>query len=309
MGTTDLSATLMTTLGREGYQGKLVSAEHLYDLKDDIQGHHRQGLFDEEFLTEALSGFDFNSLEGLPGAKSLIIVAAPQPQVRVTFKPAGKKLPCIIPPTYSYATDRKIESLLRLQLEPAGYQVKKAILPWKLLAVRSGLAQYGKNNITYIAGLGSFYRLVAFISDFPCAADCWGEPQILSDCSECEACTKACPSGAIGSDRFLLHAERCITFHNERPVAFPTWLNPFWHHCLVGCLVCQKVCPANKPFRKAVVEGPVFSETETTAVLQGNSRDLFPPGAVQKLEGLDMIEYANVLGRNLAVLINKTKKI
>jgi hypothetical protein len=49
----------------------------------------------------------------------------------------------------------------------------------------------------------------------------------------------------------------------------------------------------------------VFSETETAAVLQGNSREMFPPGAVQKLEGLDMIEYANVLGRNLAVLEKK----
>lgn len=305
MGTTELSANLINALGQEGYQAKLVAAEHLYDLKNDIDAHHRQGLFDEEFFTEELSGFNFNSLKSFPGAKSLIIAAAPQPQVRVTFKTAGKDVPCIIPPTYSYATDRNIENLLRLQLEPAGYQAKKAVLPWKLLAVRSGLAQYGRNNITYIAGLGSFYRLVAFVSDFPCAEDSWGEPRILSDCSNCEACTKACPSGAIGSDRFLLHAERCITFHNERQAEFPTWLNPSWHHCLVGCMVCQKVCPANKNFRKAVVEGPVFSETETTAILQGNSRDLFPPGAVQKLEGLDIIGYANVLGRNLDVLEKK----
>jgi epoxyqueuosine reductase len=308
MGTTDLSANLMKAIGQEGYQGKLVSAERLYDLKNDIDAPHRQGLFDEEFFTEELSKFDFNSLESLPEAKSLIVVAAPQPQVRVTFKTAAKDMPCIIPPTYSYATDRKIETLLRWQLEPAGYQVKKAVLPWKLLAVHSGLAQYGKNNITYIAGLGSFYRLVAFVSDFLCAEDSWGEPQILSDCSECEACTKACPSGAIGSDRFLLHAERCITFHNERQGEFPRWLSPAWHNCLVGCMVCQKVCPANKPFRKEVVESTVFSETETAAVLQGNSRNLFPPGAVQKLEGLDMIEYANVLGRNLDALIKKQGK-
>jgi epoxyqueuosine reductase len=305
METADLSANLISALEQEGYQGKLVFAEHLYDLQSDIDAHHRQGLFDEEFFTEELSGFDFNSLESLPGAKSLIIAAAPQPQVRVTFNTAGKELPCIIPPTYSYETDRKIENLIRLQLEPAGYQVRKADLPWKLLAVRSGLAQYGRNNITYIAGLGSFYRLVAFASDLPCTEDSWGEPQILSDCSECEVCAKACPGGAIGSDRFLLHAERCITFHNERQAEFPTWLSPSWHHCLVGCMVCQKVCPVNKPFRKAAVEGPVFSEMETTAILQGNSRDLFPPGAVQKLEGLDIIGYEKVLGRNLAALVRK----
>jgi epoxyqueuosine reductase len=305
MGNDNLSANLMNALELEGYQAKLISVGHLQDLKNEINSFYQQGLFDQEFFAEELSGFDFTASESLTGAKSLILVAAPQPQVRVTFKPAGKDLPCIIPPTYSYATDRKIEALLGLQLEPAGYQVKKAVVPWKLLAVRSGLAQYGKNNITYIEGLGSFYRLVAFVSDLPCTEGSWGELQTLKDCGECDACTKACPSGAIGSDRFLLHAERCITFHNERQGAFPAWLNSSWHHCLVGCMVCQKVCPANKNFRKMAVEGPVFSETETTAILQGNSSDLLPQGVVQKLEELDLFGYTKVLGRNLEVLVKK----
>ena len=305
MGTADLSANLLDAIEQEGCQGKIVSAEHIYDLKSEITSLYQQGLFDEEFFAEELRGFDFATSASLPGAKSLIIVAAPQAPVRVTFKPDGKELACIVPPTYSYATDRQIEDLLRLQLEPAGYQVKKAVIPWKLLAVRSGLARYGKNNITYVEGLGSFYRLVAFISDLPCREDSWGELQTLKDCSECDACAKACPGGAIGADRFLLHAERCLTFHNERQADFPAWLNPAWHHCLVGCMVCQKVCPANQNFRKLAVEGPVFSETETAAILRGTSRDEFPQGAVQKLEALDIIGYAEVLGRNLDVLVKK----
>ncbi len=305
MTTTDLAATLVKLLEQEGCKGKIVSIEHLQELKNDIDALYRQGLFDEAFFAEELSGFDFTGSQNLPRAKSLIIAAAPQPQVRVIFKTAGKEVPCIIPPTYSYATDRKLEELLRLHLKPAGYRLKKAVVPWKLLAVRSGLAQYGKNNITYVAGLGSFYRLVAFVSDVPCAQDSWVQPQTLNDCSQCDACTRACPSAAIDSDRFLLHGERCITFHNERPGAFPAWLHASWHNCLVGCLVCQKVCPANKKLRKMVVEGAMFSESETAAILQGNSRELFPPGAVQKLERLDMIEYDGVLGRNLDVLIRK----
>jgi len=63
-------------------------------------------------------------------------------------------------------------------------------------------------------------------------------------------------------------------------------------------MVCQKVCPANKNFRKLAVEGPVFSETETSAILQGDSSDLFPHGAVQKMGALDLNDYAEVLGRN-----------
>jgi epoxyqueuosine reductase len=237
MEATNLATKLISALEQNGYRGKIVSVEHLGNLKNDIDTLHRQGLFDAEFVAEELSGFDFTLPDGIPRAKSLIIAAAPQPQVRVTFTLEDKELPCIIPPTYRYATDRKIENLLRTHLEPADFHVQMTMIPRKLLAVRSGLAQYGKNNITYIEGLGSFFRLVTFVSDLPCPEDGWQELGFLNDCTSCDICTKACPGGAIGADRFLLHAERCLTFHNERPPEFPAWLNPSWHHCLVGCKV------------------------------------------------------------------------
>ena len=305
MKDTELSANLLNAIEQDGCQAKIVSVEHLRDLQADINTLHQQGYFDEEFFAEELNGFDFAVADRLPGAKSLVIAAAPQPQVRVTFVAEGQELPYILPPTYSYATDRKMAELIRLQLEPAGYHFKKASIPWKLLAVRSGLARYGKNNITYIAGMGSFYRLVAFVTDLPCAEDSWGELNILKDCTNCDACARACPGGAIGAGRFLLHAERCITFHNERQGQFPAWINPAWHHCLVGCMVCQKVCPVDKDFRQWVVDGPVFTEVETTAVLQGNSSDHWPQSAIEKIEGLDLSGYTKVLGRNLEALVKK----
>ena len=252
----ELSANLLSAIEQEGYRAKMVSVDHLADLEKDINTFHQQGYFDEEFFAEELSGFEFKIPENGFSAKSLIITAAPQPQVRVTFTLEAEDLACIIPPTYSYATDRKIEELLRLNLEPAGYQFRKSRIPWKLLAVRSGLAQYGKNNITYIPGLGSFYRLVAFITDLPCTEDSWGEVHILNDCINCDACAKACPGGAIGFGRFLLHAERCITFHNERRAKLPAWINPSWHHCLVGCMICQKVCPVDRNFRQWLLKDP-----------------------------------------------------
>ena len=305
MGTADLSTSIINALEQQGYQGKIVSAAHLYDLKNDIDTLHRQGLFDEEFFTEELSGFDFAIPDSVPPAKSFIIAAAPQPQVRVTFTLEDKELPCIVPPTYSWATDRKIEKLLRMQLEPAGFHIQIPSIPRKLLAVRSGLARYGKNNITYIKGLGSFYRLAAFVSDLPCPEDCWEDLTLLNECTNCDACTKACPGGAIGAGRFLLHAERCITFQNERQGEFPAWLNPSWHHCLVGCMVCQKVCPVDKSFRKGIVDGPTFSAQETDFIMQNESQDKLPRETAQKLDQLDMMEYIGVLRRNLQALESK----
>ena len=35
----------------------------------------------------------------------------------------------------------------------------------KLAAVRSGLAQYGRNNICYVEGMGSFFSFHAYLTD------------------------------------------------------------------------------------------------------------------------------------------------
>lgn len=87
MGTSELSANLLNAIKKEGCRGKIVSVEHLQDLNRDINTLHQQDLFDEEFFAEELNGFDFSASERFPEAKSLFIVAAPQPSVRVTFKP------------------------------------------------------------------------------------------------------------------------------------------------------------------------------------------------------------------------------
>jgi epoxyqueuosine reductase len=297
-----MKITLYDELAKDGYQCKMISSDHIHDLQSEIESQYRQGLFDEEFYTEELTDFDFKIADSFAGSTSLIIVAAPQPQVRVTFNWQGESHRAIIPPTYSYATDRIIQKLLERQLNPAGFQVKKANLPWKLLAVRSGLAQYGKNNITYVAGMGSYHRLVAFVSDFPEIEDHWHEPQVLERCENCKACMNVCPTGAITPDRFLLNGSRCLTFHNERKEEFPPWISPSWHNCLVGCLYCQKACPVNKDVVKSVKEGPVFSEKETAFILQGQPQNKDSQSARQKLESLDMAGYLPVLGRNLKVL-------
>jgi epoxyqueuosine reductase len=184
--------------------------------------------------------------------------------------------------------------------------VAKAILPKKLLAVRSGLAAYGKNNITYVPEMGSFHGLVAAYSDLPAPEDNWRPAQMLEACQKCSACLRHCPTDAITSDRFLLHAERCITYHNEKPseVPFPAWMDPFWHNCLVGCLHCQRVCPQNREMWQWVQDGAEFSQEETALLLEGIPFDQLPPAVADKLERLEMDSYAQVLSRNLNALLS-----
>ena len=300
-----LNSVLLDRTGKQGFQVKIVSIEHVGDLETEIMTRYRKGLLDPELYDAYLESFDFACHQKLKDARSLITVTVPQPQVKVTFIRENKSYPVVIPPTYYFAIDNDVAGLLKADLEPQGYQLQKVRVPDKLLAVRSGLAQYGKNNITYVKGMGSFQRPVVFISDYPCEEDSWGEPTVMAQCENCSACMKACPTDAIVSNRFQLHAERCLTFHNERTAAFPQWLSPSWHNCLVGCMICQKVCPANKDVLKWTESGATFEHEETALILDSVSHDQLPRETLAKLKKLDITEYYDVLGRNLKVLIAK----
>jgi len=298
-----LTAELYARLGERGYQCRIVSVQHLDDLKKEIESQNTQGLFDQGFYRQRLISFSYGPPENLRDARSLIVAAVPQPQIQVIFNWNGKSYPLIIPPTYLHYPNKMVEGLLTEILRPKGYQLASSVLPVKLLSARSGLCFYGKNNICYVPGMGSFHRLMAFYSDLPCEQDLWRESIMLEDCENCSACLNSCPTAAIDSNRFLLRAERCLTFLNEGSDDFPKWINPTWHNCLVGCLHCQRACPQNRDLLEWIVPGAEFSPDETASLLDGTPLEELPAETSKKLEQLDMIEYFDILPRNLRVLL------
>ena len=312
METKSITKELLLWLEEHGHKGRVVPAEHLCDLQEEIEGRYKQGFFCTEFYEERLTGFRFRFPDNLPHAKSLIVVAVPRPQSQAVFTWDGKTWPFIIPPTYvAYEeTRQRVEDLLASFLAPLGYQVARTALPLKLLAVHSGLGRYGRNNISYVPGMGSFHQLVAVYSDLPCLEDPWREVQMMENCQNCQACLHHCPTGAITPDRFLLYAERCIVFHNEKPgnVPFPTWIKPAWHNCLVGCLICQRDCPQNKEFLSWVEEKEVFSQDETALILEGLPSTQLPAATAEKLRRLDLLDCVDILPRNLSVLLGQGGK-
>ncbi len=302
---------LLAPLEQLGFGVRVVSIGRLKDLQEEFEVRHRKHQFEEGFYRERLGGFTFRPPETLPKARSLIVVAVRQPQMRFTFTRNGKPVQTIVPPTYLHwqRTDRKVADALEKILNSKGHRQTPAALPKKLLAVRSGLAAYGRNNITYFPGMGSFHRLVAFFSDLPCLEDDWQESTMMERCQSCSACVQGCPSGAITAERFLLRAERCIVLHNEEPgdMPFPAWLDPSWHNCLVGCLHCQKVCPENKDCLEWIEEGAQFTSEETDLLLQGVSLEHLPAVTVTKLERSDLVDLMDVIPRNLKALLEGTE--
>lgn len=300
---------LSLQLAEHYYASMVVSTRHLPELQEDIEGSLKQGLLDEDFFQERLAWFKFKVPESLPEAQSLIVVAVPRPQSQAVFTWNGRSQALILPPTYTAydETTKKVQVLLAEILEREGYKVASTALPLKLLSVRSGFAEYGRNNISYVSGMGSFLQLVAAYSDMPCEKDQWREAKMMKSCQECQLCRQACPTGAIPSDRFLLRAERCIVYHNERKgdIPFPEWMDPAWHNCVVGCLHCQRVCPHNRSFLQWIGEREEFTEKETELLLEGASRDRLSTETLRKLKNLSLIDYLDKLPRNLGVFFRK----
>jgi len=291
---------------------RVVSTRHLDDLQAEIENLRRQGQFDKEFADRYMLTFKFSAPEELKEASSLIIVAMPRPPTKAIFLWNGKKRSFILPPTYT-AYDEKRIHIERLVLEAVGkrgYGVATPRLPLKLLAARSGLTEYGRNNIAYVEGMGSFMRLTAVYSDMPCEEDQWQEAKIMKRCENCNLCIKACPTGAISEDRFLLHAEKCLTYHNEKEgnIPFPSWIRSEWHNCLIGCIRCQAACPKNKPYLNQFGETAEFDEGETRLLLKGMSRDSIPQSTLNKMKLLSLTDYFSEMPRNLSVLLNQTNE-
>jgi len=288
--------------------GSVVSINHLEELGAEIRSLHEKGLLDDAIYNYTGVEKPFHTPRlpsSLHGAKSIIILAVPQPIIRTTFHWAGKSIQLVVPPTYYDANKvaRRARRLLVEAFKPRSYRLVRAYLPLKLLAVRSGLALYGRNNITYIPKYGSFYRPTAFYSDYDSPIDYWREKKALPLCDKCKACINACPTKAIREDRFLVRAEICLTYLNEKSseIKFPKWVKASAHNALIGCLRCQRACPYDKAVAGWYEDRGEFSEDETAYLLRGKFSGERAAKMEKKLKrvGLDLTTFP----RNLEILL------
>ncbi len=296
-----------TALFQEDCKLCIVSTSHLADLQREIETRRDREQFDNEFAKEYLFRFKFKPPEDLKNAKSIVIVAMPRPPTKAIFNWNRNKQAFTLPPTYT-AYDEKRLHVERLVAEAVGkedYKIATPALPLKLLAVNSGLAEYGRNNIVYVSGMGSFMRLTAVYSDMPCESDQWYEPKVMKHCLGCDLCQNACPTGAIAKDRFLLRAEKCLTYYNEKEgkIPFPAWIKPEWHNCIIGCIRCQAACPENKPYLGQIGETAEFNEEETKLLLKGTPPEQISPTTMEKMKLLSLTDYFNEMPRNLSALL------
>lgn len=292
---------LLQRLSDAGFQARLVPVSVLDRMKHVFDRLDR----DSPVFRKYPHFLNFSPPEALSDAKSLLVIAGRSPAVRIHFTFEGGAKPYLIPPTYLGADLRgHAQSIIDESFADTPHQMVWASIPLKLLSVMSGLSRYGRNNVTYYPGLGSYMHLQAFFTTLPPVNDIV-EPGVADECASCDICLKACPTAAITDAQFVIAHERCLTFSNEYPEAFPDFISPDVHHCLVGCMRCQQVCPMNRGNRDFVVDGLTFDEKETAQILSHAPLESMAPATVEKL---DMITFKNdydIFSRNLQMLVNE----
>jgi epoxyqueuosine reductase len=111
----------------------------------------------------------------------------------------------------------------------------------KIYAEQAGLGFYGKNTLLINPELGSFFLLGEIVTTMELTPD---SPH-AGTCGNCRRCMDACPTGALIAPG-QIDARRCISYLTiETKDAIPEEFGPASKNLIMGCDICQEVCPYN----------------------------------------------------------------
>ena len=119
-------------------------------------------IFDGGF--DALHLFSLPESTALPSwARRVLIIALPRPAHRSVLRVDGQRRLALLPPTYlNYSA--LFEEVRAELTQAAGGKCRFAALraPLKGVATRLGLVRYGRNNLVYLPGCGSYLQLLGY---------------------------------------------------------------------------------------------------------------------------------------------------
>jgi epoxyqueuosine reductase len=185
----------------------------------------------------------------LPGARSLLLLAM---NYR-TAEPVGPQAGQGRVSRYAWGSDyhdlirarlNQLADYLTAQVPGAAVRgvVDTAPLLEREFAELAGLGWIGKNTLLLNKRLGSWFFLAALLTDVELAYDAAHE---TDHCGTCRACLDACPTNAFVAP-YVLDSRKCISYLTiELRSPVPVSLRNGQGDWLLGCDVCQDVCPWN----------------------------------------------------------------
>jgi epoxyqueuosine reductase len=223
-------------------------------LMDELHDHVSRAGIDLLGVTSPRSFFtgkeriEINPRRYMPGAEAVVVSACymygiDTPEPSQYDVPRGRFGPWT---RAAMGAVRYGSGIVRSFLEAHGYTAIAADLPFKMAAVRSGIALYGKNTIIHADGYGSYLKLSGVITNAP--LDCVDRPLDMSDCGDCTECITACPTGAL---------DRPYTLQREKCICAWMWGMPIPYdyrdkagNYIFRCGYCQEACPKNENLTK-----------------------------------------------------------
>lgn len=216
------------------------------------------------WITESRIALSTRPARLLTGARSIITlgkyylppredgeVTGTGPRGRVARYAQGHDYHDVFPPRMARFVDRLAHELGR---RPATrFFVDSSPLAEKAVAMRSGVAWYGKNScMLTTARHGSWVLLAEILTDLALEPD---QP-LRKNCGSCRICMDMCPTGAIVAP-CKVDARICISYLTiEHKGWIPVELRPKLGRWVFGCDVCQEVCPWNKAAKP--MDDPAF---------------------------------------------------
>lgn len=109
-------------------------------------------------------------------------------------------------------------------------------------AAQAGLGWVGKNAMLIHPEWGSWLWLACIVTTAPLAPD----PLMADHCGKCRKCIDHCPTGAILENLRMVDSNRCISYWNiEHRGEIPNQIAEKMSPWILGCDICQEVCPWN----------------------------------------------------------------